>query len=221
MDLLSLVPPGGVVTTFLRNADGVLRCIVTALLVCSVASWAIMIEKVVQLRALRRAVVESEQLARQADWPAQEGAGLIGALLTAGRNELREAEGNDVQGRVEAAMRIVYAAELRRHNSAGLSFLATVASTAPFVGLLGTVWGIINSFSSIADAKDTSLAAVAPGIAEALFATAVGLATAIPAVVGYNQIRAASTRFGQRLAAASAAMARNAARSRARFGMNE
>ena len=69
----------------------------------------------------------------------------------------------------------------------GLSFLATVGATAPFVGLFGTVWGIMHSFTGIAAAKDTSLAVVAPGIAEALFATAVGLAAAIPAVIFYNQ----------------------------------
>ena len=89
-----------------------------------------------------------------------------------------------------------------------------MASTAPFVGLFGTVWGIMHSFSSIAEAKDTSLAAVAPGIAEALFATAIGLATAIPAVVGYNQIRAAFTRCGQRLGTATASFAKRAVRSR-------
>lgn len=69
----------------------------------------------------------------------------------------------------------------------GLSFLATVGATAPFVGLFGTVWGIMHSFTGIAASKDTSLAVVAPGIAEALFATAIGLAAAIPAVIFYNQ----------------------------------
>jgi biopolymer transport protein ExbB/TolQ len=77
-------------------------------------------------------------------------------------------------------------ATLLRHLQSGLSLLATVGSTAPFIGLFGTVWGIMNSFTSIAAAKDTSLAVVAPGIAEALLATAVGLAAAIPAVVFYN-----------------------------------
>ena len=71
---------------------------------------------------------------------------------------------------------------------AGLPFLATIGSAAPFIGLFGTVWGIMNSFTAIAQQKDTSLAVVAPGIAEALFATALGLAAAIPAVMAYNQI---------------------------------
>ena len=80
-----------------------------------------------------------------------------------------------------------------------LGFLATVGSTAPFVGLFGTVWGIMGSFQSIAQSSDTSLAVVAPGIAEALFATAMGLLAAIPAVVAYNKFSGDMTRFALRL----------------------
>ena len=82
-----------------------------------------------------------------------------------------------------------------------LGFLATVGSTAPFVGLFGTVWGIMNSFQSIAASKDTSLAVVAPGIAEALFATALGLVAAIPAVVAYNKLSSDLDRYAGRLEA--------------------
>ena len=83
-----------------------------------------------------------------------------------------------------------------------MGFLATVGSTAPFVGLFGTVWGIMNSFQSIAASKNTSLAVVAPGIAEALFATALGLVAAIPAVVAYNKfVRPRSARYAERLEA--------------------
>ena len=221
MDLSSLNQPGAMLMNFVGNADGVLRCLATVLVLCSIASWAVMIEKVVRLGALRRAVHESEQLARQPGWPARAEAGLIDALLRAGKDEVEAEHGGDLRERVEAAMRALYMEEIRRHNSAGLSFLATVASTAPFVGLLGTVWGIIRSFSAIAYAKDTSLASVAPGIADALFATAIGLATAIPAVVGYNQLRSAFARCGQRLAAASTALARKAATSRASHAASE
>jgi biopolymer transport protein ExbB/TolQ len=98
-------------------------------------------------------------------------------------------------------MRAVMAAELRRVEP-GLPFLATVGSSAPFVGLFGTVWGIMNSFASIAARNDTSLAVVAPGIAEALFATALGLVAAIPAVVAYNKFATRITRLAQRLNAA-------------------
>merc|ERR1739847_82125 len=81
----------------------------------------------------------------------------------------------------------------------GFTFLATVGSTAPFIGLFGTVWGIMNSFQSIAISRNTSLAIVAPGIAEALFATALGLLAAIPAVVAYNKFNSDSKKFSQKL----------------------
>ena len=79
------------------------------------------------------------------------------------------------------------------------TFLATVGSTAPFIGLFGTVWGIMNSFQSIAISRNTSLAIVAPGIAEALFATALGLLAAIPAVIAYNKFNSDSKKYGQRI----------------------
>jgi biopolymer transport protein TolQ len=87
--------------------------------------------------------------------------------------------------------------QLERH----MNFLASVGSSAPFVGLFGTVWGIMNSFASIAAAKNTSLAVVAPGIAEALFATALGLVAAIPAVLAYNKLSGDIGRYGYRLEA--------------------
>jgi biopolymer transport protein TolQ len=83
--------------------------------------------------------------------------------------------------------------------SKGFTFLATVGSTAPFIGLFGTVWGIMNSFQSIAISRNTSLAIVAPGIAEALFATALGLLAAIPAVIAYNKFNSDSIRYSQKL----------------------
>ena len=94
----------------------------------------------------------------------------------------------------------------------GLPFLATLGSAAPFIGLFGTVWGIMNSFTAIAQSKDTSLAVVAPGIAEALFATAVGLAAAIPAVIAYNQFTVALGRSSDRITPAIAGLARSLAR---------
>ena len=83
--------------------------------------------------------------------------------------------------------------------SKGFTFLATVGSTAPFIGLFGTVWGIMNSFQSIAISRNTSLAIVAPGIAEALFATALGLLAAIPAVIAYNKFNSDSRKYSQKL----------------------
>ncbi len=104
--------------------------------------------------------------------------------------------------------------EMRRIE-VGLPFLATVGSASPFIGLLGTVWGIMHSFTAIAQAKDTSLAVVAPGIAEALFATALGLAAAIPAVVAYNQITVSLGRSGTRAGTSIATLARAIARGQA------
>ena len=100
--------------------------------------------------------------------------------------------------RIERAMRLALNAELRQLE-ARLPFLATLGSAAPFIGLFGTVWGIMRSFAGIAAANNTSLAVVAPGIAEALFATAMGLAAAIPAVVAYNKIAVDLGRFAGRM----------------------
>ena len=113
-------------------------------------------------------------------------------MLNAAQSEVDEGvirgeSRHDLRDRLERAMLVALKTELRRIE-VGLPFLATVGSAAPFIGLFGTVWGIINSFTAIAQQKDTSLAVVAPGIAEALIATALGLAAAIPAVMAYNQI---------------------------------
>lgn len=102
--------------------------------------------------------------------------------------------------RVERAMSVAINREMNRLER-GMTFLASVGSTAPFIGLFGTVWGIMNSFSSIAASNNTSLAVVAPGISEALFATALGLVAAIPAVVGYNVISTSLNRYADRLEA--------------------
>jgi biopolymer transport protein TolQ len=98
-----------------------------------------------------------------------------------------------LQDRIERVMNVTVGREMERLERF-MAYLATVGSTAPFVGLFGTVWGIMNSFTSIAASKNTSLAVVAPGIAEALFATALGLVAAIPAVIAYNKL---STDFGR------------------------
>jgi biopolymer transport protein ExbB/TolQ len=117
--------------------------------------------------------------------------------------EARDESQADYSARLERSLQTEGASQLERLQS-GLPFLATVGSTAPFVGLFGTVWGIMRSFTGIAAAKDTSLAVVAPGIAEALFATAVGLVAAIPAVIFYNQANVSLTRISGRLSAAIA-----------------
>ena len=104
--------------------------------------------------------------------------------------------------RVERAMSVAISREMNKLER-GMTFLASVGSTAPFIGLFGTVWGIMNSFSAIAASNNTSLAVVAPGIAEALFATALGLVAAIPAVVAYNVFSTGLNRYADRLEAFS------------------
>lgn len=174
------------------HADPFVQAIVLLLVVCSVATWALIFEKMVRLALLRRQVRALVRQAKEGRLRFNGKRGLVGAVATAAQSEWAEGGGRDesrveLRERLERAMRLAMKGELRRLEF-GLPFLATVGSAAPFIGLLGTVWGIMHSFTSIAQTKDTSLAVVAPGIAEALFATALGLAAAIPAVVAFNQI---------------------------------
>jgi biopolymer transport protein ExbB/TolQ len=197
----------------LVHADIVVQGVVAALVLGSIACWAIIFDKTARIVALTRAVASVEAFARH---PTATAAVPPNSLLSRMLNELDEErlslpDTAETRIHLEAALRAVGMRELRGMEG-GLSFLATLASTAPFVGLFGTVWGIMHSFTSIAAAQDTSLASVAPGIAEALLATAVGLGAAIPAVVGYNQIRAAFARSGHRLAVAASSIARSVAR---------
>jgi biopolymer transport protein TolQ len=112
----------------------------------------------------------------------------------------RESMQASLRQRVERAMSVAIGREMNALER-GMTFLASVGSTAPFIGLFGTVWGIINSFSAIASTNNTSLAVVAPGIAEALFATALGLVAAIPAVIAYNVFSTGLNRYADRLEA--------------------
>lgn len=201
--------------SLLLNADPVVQAVMLMLAVASVVCWAIIIEKAVRLAALRRQVASLEAMAKTGRHEAP-GAGFASSILTAAETERREGDQHgeglsNVRSRLERAMRGAMRGELKRVEQ-GLSFLATVGSAAPFIGLFGTVWGIMHSFTAIAQAKDTSLAVVAPGIAEALFATAIGLAAAIPAVVAYNQIAVALGRAGDRTGAAISHIAAQFAR---------
>ncbi len=202
------------------QADPVVKGAMGLLVLASIACWAVILDKTVRLlRARREAAAFEARLRTDSVGPGMGAAlatsgssGIAASILTAGLREWRDG-GNGVAGsgmhetrgerreRIERAMRMVVVGELRRLER-GLPLLATVGSAAPFVGLFGTVWGIMNSFQSIAQSQDTSLAVVAPGIAEALFATAIGLVAAIPAVIGYNKLATELSRLGQRLAAA-------------------
>jgi biopolymer transport protein ExbB/TolQ len=188
------------------------------LVLASIACWAIVIDKVLRTRRARREAAKFEAAVRAdallAGTKAEDG--LSGALLVAAVRESRDgadpAESRAEQrARLETAMRGAVATELRALEP-GLPFLATIGAVAPFIGLFGTVWGIMNSFAAIAGANDTSLAVVAPGIAEALFATALGLVAAIPAVIAYNKLSTDLARLAQRLNAAAVEAARQLVR---------
>jgi biopolymer transport protein TolQ len=200
-----------VVTLFL-NADPVVKGVLLLLLAASVWSWAVIIDKLWRLGAASRSARDHEaraataQSARELLAPGGPGdAGdPAGLMLSVGWAESIAGQPPEAEtaverrDRIERAMRLALNAELRRLEMR-LPFLATLGSAAPFIGLFGTVWGIMRSFEGIAAAHNTSLAVVAPGIAEALFATAMGLAAAIPAVVAYNKITVDLGRFAGRM----------------------
>ena len=211
----TLAPAAGGVSfiELFLQASPIVQVVMFGLLLSSIWSWAIIIEK---LFAFRRARVEADRF-EQTFWSGQSldelYTGLsrgktiaIAALFVAAMREWkRSVEGNiralgGIQLRVEKVMDVTISREMERLDRR-LLFLATVGSTAPFVGLFGTVWGIMTSFQAIAVSKNTNLAVVAPGIAEALFATALGLMAAIPAVIFYNKFSADSAQISQRLEA--------------------
>jgi biopolymer transport protein ExbB/TolQ len=170
------------------QADPVVKGVMFLLVLASVACWAIICEKIIKIWWLNRSM---RRLAAAKDSHRERG--LARAVLEAGEQEADTDQADsptEKRYRVETAMRAALKAQLHRQE-VGLPFLATIGSAAPFLGLFGTVWGIVNSFTAIAQQKDTSLAVVAPGIAEALIATALGLAAAIPAVTAYNMIAVA------------------------------
>lgn len=171
------------------GADPIVKGVMILLAVASVICWAIILEKWIRLFILGRDLRTLKMVASEPA-AASKATGLTSKLFAAAEIEALEGgdrgeSRSDVRARLERAMRSSMKSELQRIE-AGLPFLATVGSAAPFIGLFGTVWGIMNSFTAIAHQQDTSLATVAPGIAEALFATALGLAAAIPAVMFYN-----------------------------------
>jgi biopolymer transport protein TolQ len=188
----------------------VVKLVMIGLLSASVWGWAVIIEKTMLFARTRREAEEFERLfwsgqslddlyAMVSQRPASATAALFIAAMREWRRSIEASPRPlaGVQHRIERVMDVTITREMDRLERR-LLFLATVGSTAPFVGLFGTVWGIMTSFQSIAVAKNTSLAVVAPGIAEALFATALGLLAAIPAVIFYNKFAADAGRFAQR-----------------------
>jgi len=198
------------------NAHIVVKLVIIGLLLASIWSWAIILEKFFLFAKIRKEADKFEQVF----WSGQSldelyqalaqrrNAGMAALFVAAMREWKRstEREGGEraskpmpgVQLRVEKVMDVTISREVERLERR-LTFLATVGSTAPFVGLFGTVWGIMTSFQAIATSKNTSFAVVAPGIAEALFATALGLLAAIPAVIFYNKFNSEVARHAARL----------------------
>ena len=193
------------------QADIVVQSIMIGLLLASVWCWTIVFEKAWRLKQLRAKADRFEDdfwneasLDGLYDRVSNNPTDPMSAIFAAGMKEWRASTagvrgvGAGLKERVERVMNITMGREMQEIES-DMTFLATLGSAAPFIGLFGTVWGIMNSFTAIAGTKDTSLAVVAPGIAEALFATAIGLVAAIPAVIAYNKFANDIGRYSQRL----------------------
>ncbi|SNX68784.1 cell division and transport-associated protein TolQ [Cereibacter ovatus] len=183
------------------------KFVMIALIIMSFWSWAIIIQKHISFRQARReaaifdrAFWSGEPLDELFERLGPQPEGASEKIFAAGMLEWRRSHRHDggliagAQSRIDRSMGVAIDKESERLN-AGLSFLATTGSTAPFIGLFGTVWGIKHAFEQIAISQNTNLAVVAPGIAEALLATAFGLVAAIPAVVFYNKLNADSERI--------------------------
>ena len=190
---------------FIR-ADIIVKSVIIILIACSIYSWAIIIDKIKMFKKIN---ISSEEF-EEKFWRSKSAEtfynnlpsniedpmaslfkeSMQGLLKSKSKSNLSEKMGGILEVGMEKQISKI---------EKGFTFLATVGSTAPFIGLFGTVWGIMNSFQSIAISRNTSLAIVAPGIAEALFATALGLLAAIPAVVAYNRFNNDSRKYSQKL----------------------
>ena len=190
---------------FIR-ADIIVKSVIIILIACSVYSWAVIIEKIKLFKKINQSTEEFETKF----WNSKSAETFYNNLPTniddpmalvfkdAMQNLLKRKSKTDLHDRMTTMLETGIEKQMSK-LSKGYTFLATVGSTAPFIGLFGTVWGIMNSFQSIAISRNTSLAIVAPGIAEALFATALGLLAAIPAVIAYNKFNNDSILYSRKL----------------------
>ena len=190
---------------FIR-ADFIVKTVILMLIACSIYSWAIIIEK---FKLFKKINIQSEEF-EEKFWKSKSAETFYNNLPTNLENPtalvfkesmqtlLKAKNKSNLNERMSSVLEVNMEKQIVKLEK-GFTFLATVGSTAPFIGLFGTVWGIMNSFQSIAISRNTSLAIVAPGIAEALFATALGLLAAIPAVVAYNKFNTDSQKYSQKL----------------------
>ena len=190
---------------FIR-ADIIVKSVIILLIACSVYSWAVIIDKIKLFKKINQSTEEfetkfwnyksAESFYNNLPANIQDPMALI--FKDAMQNLLKRRSKSDLNSRMTTMLETGIEKQMSK-ISKGYTFLATVGSTAPFIGLFGTVWGIMNSFQSIAISRNTSLAIVAPGIAEALFATALGLLAAIPAVIAYNKFNNDSILYSKKL----------------------
>jgi biopolymer transport protein TolQ len=193
------------ISLFLR-ADIIVKSVIVILIACSVYSWAIIIEKFRLFKKINKSSEEFEERfwnSKSAETfynslPAKVDDPMAVVFQDAMESLLKKKSKNNLSERMTTFLEVGIEKQMSKIDK-GFIFLATVGSTAPFIGLFGTVWGIMNSFQSIAISRNTSLAIVAPGIAEALFATALGLLAAIPAVIAYNKFNTDSKKYSQKL----------------------
>ncbi len=193
------------INLFIR-ADIIVKSVIIMLIACSIYSWAVIIEKYRLFKKINQSTEEFETKfwnSKSAETfynnlPANVQDPMALIFKDAMQNLLKRRSRTDLNNRMTTMLETGIEKQISKITK-GFTFLATVGSTAPFIGLFGTVWGIMNSFQSIAISRNTSLAIVAPGIAEALFATALGLLAAIPAVVAYNKFNNDSIKYSQKL----------------------
>ena len=193
-------------TSLFIRADIIVKSVILILIACSVYSWAVIIEKFRLFRKINQSTEEFETKfwnSKSAETfynnlPANIQDPMALVFKDAMQSLLKRRSRSDINSRITTMLETGIEKQISK-ISKGFTFLATVGSTAPFIGLFGTVWGIMNSFQSIAISRNTSLAIVAPGIAEALFATALGLLAAIPAVIAYNKFNNDTIKYTQKL----------------------
>ena len=212
IDIVKEAPDFSMFGLFMQ-ADIVVKSVIIILILASIYSWNVIVSKILRMRQLKKLEREFEEIF----WSGNSFEDLYetlnfnktdpkskifcAAILEWKKSKTQFDENldiNSLKDRMQRSMYVVFNKESENVEK-NLTFLATAGSTAPFIGLFGTVWGIMNSFKSIAVAQNTNLAVVAPGIAEALFATALGLLAAIPAVIAYNKFNNDTIKYTQKL----------------------
>jgi biopolymer transport protein TolQ len=194
------------ITTLFLRADIIVKSVIIILIASSIYSWAIIFEKIKLFKKINKSTDEFENKF----WKSKSAESFYNSLPSNVNDPmanlfkdsmqvlLKSKRSSNLDEKMSRMLEINVEQQMEKIDKS-YTFLATVGSTAPFIGLFGTVWGIMNSFQSIAISRNTSLAIVAPGIAEALFATALGLLAAIPAVVAYNKFSSDSKKYSQKL----------------------